>query len=164
MWKRRTLKGRTLSRPSSLAAFAVLMTAVATGIIPVAWAVELRGAPDPNCYLQSVAPWNRADGFVVGKGLSVCKDPGAVPFQEMRVLVERKIKGKGWVTKATGTGQATPDEATFLVKTPTKCRAGMWRSRARLWYRWAETDPWTVSYLTLVGPWRVVTRCHGAVG
>jgi hypothetical protein len=140
---------------------AVLLGAVLlAGIIPVAGAAERRGVPEFNCYLQAVTPWNRADGFVVGRGLSECADPDAVPFRKMRVHIQRRITGEGWVTKATRYGQSTPAENTFVVKAPAKCRPGLWRSIPSLWYRWAETDPWTVFYLNLVGPWRQVTRCH----
>lgn len=76
-----------------------------------------------------IAPWNRADGYVVGKGEITCEDKTQSPFLRMRVELEyRKRVHATWRTVASLTEEVSAGTVWFFVKVRHACGIGGWRS------------------------------------
>jgi hypothetical protein len=90
-----------------------------------------------DCSVQLAKPWNRSDGYVVGKATVTCPDPMQVPYRRTRVTLWYE---RGLVKVSRGhAGHGVPE---FTTKVEHGCHPGRWRARVTAWFRWTLDDSW----------------------
>jgi hypothetical protein len=113
-----------------------------------------------GCWIQSVTPWGTQSGVVIGKARDTCDIPEHVPYRKLRAELQFRPDGGRWRTLEKGVDEGTPEQIVYTLRMTHSCKPGQWRVLVTgWWFRWSETDPWTLAHGRLIGPFRDLERC-----
>lgn len=118
----------------------------------------------PDCSVSAIGPWNRADGFIVGKGSFSCEGLTQATSLLLRVEVQYRARVHArWRTVASATIEAFAATGAphLFLKATNPCRSGGWRSSVSTWYRTPLTpEPWSPFVRSFNSLPRRVERCR----